>query len=394
MKELITHNLTAGWRNILKYKTQNAISVLCLSFGVLCFAIALYLCGVVWDKIVQEAILQESPNRWDRIIFMLFLFCLGISVLVIGMSGYLKMQLQLFLLRTREMSLRRCCGAKPRQLFSLLCAELFIVFMLVAVVSIGISLAFEAYSMPKLTKFGATDVIAINTSTIYRTELWVVLIAYAAAVGIAWLTVRRNLLSPLAKTVGRSFTQRTLWNGTMQVVQYSVAIVLFFVIALFFFIFQRDINRYETATDLDSVTIAKSIEVLRFVIQMIYILTAVCLTSIVLTVYSSISLETRGKQKEVAIRKVNGAKTRNIVLLFSRYYITTLSVSFVIALLVGAFYVVVLSITQGYWPSFSELLSGFLPPLLCSMLTITLVTVLTVWRKIYTISHINPSSFI
>ena len=35
---LITHNLKAAWRNILKYKVQNTISVLCLSVGVICFA--------------------------------------------------------------------------------------------------------------------------------------------------------------------------------------------------------------------------------------------------------------------------------------------------------------------------------------------------------------------
>ena len=35
---LITHNLKAAWRKILKYKVQNTISVLCLSVGVICFA--------------------------------------------------------------------------------------------------------------------------------------------------------------------------------------------------------------------------------------------------------------------------------------------------------------------------------------------------------------------
>lgn len=39
MNLLFKHNLAAGWRNILKYKTQNIISVLCLSVGVVLFTL-------------------------------------------------------------------------------------------------------------------------------------------------------------------------------------------------------------------------------------------------------------------------------------------------------------------------------------------------------------------
>ena len=33
------HNLKTAWRNLLKYKTQNIISIACLAVGVVCFAV-------------------------------------------------------------------------------------------------------------------------------------------------------------------------------------------------------------------------------------------------------------------------------------------------------------------------------------------------------------------
>lgn len=800
MKELTIHNLKAGWRNILKYKTQNIISIVCLSFGVLCFAIALYWINVVWCNYGRGAVMQDrttvsffkdyypvylkgdeivkikqlpmvktlsyktvsyaltanlkdkkgtelatelrvkyitpnwlkehnfysditgkkiedlkpgtvvmerraakqrlgdlyspsdfngyvtdkygnvsdvvysptysytveevlivlandkefdthemdvvlndgytllqfkealekalpeynpsvrinSSDRWAFGLFMLFLVCLGGSVLVIGMSGYLKMQLQLFLLRTREMSLRRCNGAKPYQLFMLLCAELAIVFAFVSVVSLAISAAFEAYAMPRLKEFGLINTVDMETSIIYHTELWVVLFAFLAAVAIAWITVRRSLKSPLAKTVGRSFTQRTLWNGTMQVVQYSTAVMLFYLISLLFYAMHKNAERYDlpdkpdyyknivstgslpaavnttqdkirqqmaalpsvelyaqminvecdvwekddscdlseslskkqivgevpedtinnykfivadvnalkmfhvgvnnefvsppfnyivrtfakpekldeikdalglnykTDTtqyqlidgkkyvsigfaqqfpqhkinyysdaafliidDCDSFLIPKSCDeltpnayyysfakakdndvdalqkdidglwhkirpevpedahitlptfydmwlvefkIIDFITQLMYLLTIVCLTSIVLTVYSSISLETRGKRKEVAIRKVNGAKVRDIVMLFSRYYIVTLSISFAFAALVGLIVLVGISMSaEMSWPDLDDFLCVILPPFLFSIVVITTVTIATVWQKISKIAHVSPA---
>ena len=73
---LIIHNLKAGWRNILKYKVQNTISVLCLSVGVICFAISLYFINVLWQNVekkyfqdnrVECSIQVEGRNIWKAI---------------------------------------------------------------------------------------------------------------------------------------------------------------------------------------------------------------------------------------------------------------------------------------------------------------------------------------
>ena len=121
----------------------------------------------------------------------------------------------------------------------------------------------------------------------------------------------------------------------------------------------------------------------------------ISLLCIIITVYSSIALETRGRQKEVAIRKVNGAKTRDIVMLFSRYYIVTLCTAYVLSLLIGVALIFVIWITaNGLHGWTSEETRVCITCYLESIATITLVTLLTVWQKIYKISHINPALLI
>ena len=567
------------------------------------------------NKLYPEYKIKWGPDyKKDKNILIIVIFCLillGSSVLIIGMSGYLKMQLQLFLLRTREMALRRCNGAKPYQLFMLLCYELLIVFCFVAVISILLSIAFADYALPLIERAGMTGRLCIYPHVIHESEPYIVIVTLLCAIGIAWLVVRKTLKSPLSKTVGRSFTQRTLWNGTMQVVQYLVTIILFFAIILTFTSMSEAIGSYKKNMDpdyfknvllvnlpssteswkklnkeaielpsiekkafyryihasilikedsiinsishvqndsihyysgyvidteylsmfkhditekIDSGEIIRSTpvfaskeevdsikhrlslkystcdeettlpdgnkyvrigytddtskrvgiyhnthfyiiknvdkyssngenvkakvddldirmyvipknndvdmfkkgydalwhkywpdassdfhypvysvydldfkehQIVNLITEFLSILTAISILCIILTVYSSISLETRGKQKEVAIRKVNGAKTRDIVMLFSRYYIVTLCTAFVLSLLIGVALVVVTSIVTNDWPGWtSEVSIRFYLCYLVSIATITLVTLLTVWQKIYKISHINPALLI
>lgn len=573
-------------------------------------------------------------------IFVLILFLLvGGSILITGLAGFLKMQLQLFVLRSREMALRRQNGAKPSQLFRLLCAELFIIFLFVAVVSIVLSVVvISNYGMSGPVFSDIVEYIDFDPYIIYRAEIWVVLFAYLVSIGIAWFAVRRTLKSPLAGTVGKSSSQRTFWNKTMQVVQYTTATSVITIIVAFILMWQQErsdkfnqgfepeyykelaviqnevnpdikqqilsssfikqkthialvqfiksANEYSTSsciprrnltnytdwydgivtdvealrmsgneiveipdyenmnvfspdymkgknvgiyvqpkeanavrkalnikfessnelftlpdgnkyirvgytqnlphfiangnvsafhiikdfdkflneirekqtepqdslkltnesnpdleeTDSENFTVisnqwivrptdwddfAKDVDgiyhknnpaisenihikvtsvydcwfttyiVGKSLIQLLAIIAVMCLICVVLTVYSSISLETRGKQKNVAIRKVNGAKTRDIVMLFSRNYIITLPISFCVAAVVVFLIIIAIPIMIG--PSFSydvDFIMMAVLSFLISVIIVTLVTILTVWQKIYKIAHINPAELI
>ena len=56
---MFLHHLKTSWRNLLKYKVQNAISILCLAAGVVCFAITVYFMysfgrSVYYNQIKQD----------------------------------------------------------------------------------------------------------------------------------------------------------------------------------------------------------------------------------------------------------------------------------------------------------------------------------------------------
>ncbi|MBQ2363034.1 MAG: hypothetical protein II287_05440, partial [Bacteroidaceae bacterium] len=56
---MLLHHFKISWRNLLKYKVQNAISIACLAVGVVCFAITVYFmygfgCHVYYSQIKQD----------------------------------------------------------------------------------------------------------------------------------------------------------------------------------------------------------------------------------------------------------------------------------------------------------------------------------------------------
>ena len=119
--------------------------------------------------------------------------------------------------------------------------------------------------------------------------------------------------------------------------------------------------------------------------QLSLLLACVSLLCIVLTVFSSISIETKGRQKEVAIRKVHGAQTRQILWLFLRYYLYVLLVSAIIAIPCTI-----------YINSLLHVLNVViaLSSIVFSILAVSFVTLFTVWFKISQIAHTNAADVI
>lgn len=114
----------------------------------------------------------------------------------------------------------------------------------------------------------------------------------------------------------------------------------------------------------------------------------VCLVITLLGVYSAITLDTERRQKEVAIRKVNGAGLKEIILLFTRLYLWMLSISFVIA--APIIYLILQQWKQMYLVFFNDgiLYWGGI------LLGVTIITALTVIFRILKIAHINPATII
>lgn len=550
-------------------------------------------------------------------LFTLLMIFLGAAVLIIGLSGYLKMQLQLFQLRRRELALRRCHGAQTGQLFRLLCSELFIIFCFTVVTAVLLSVAIADYAMPILTKLGMTRWVYVDFPLFYSMEAWVVLFTFCFSILMAWLSVRRILKAPLSQTVGKSYQQKSRWAGAVQVLQFFTAMILFFLISISIYLTNKADNEYclpestsasyyknigymwemdnsrpgifkqaaqlesvervamftnrfwqltdsqfdstglteviprerllnmtyyddndfyiyftvvepdifpitkvtvhetdgseeglqgddirkaifaykdeaeamrnklglsviapKEITFMDSLTyvcigyanplpshkkgfndncfyilqgekqiealkergksiyaehyllqpkdgdfdaMAKevnelchrlipampanfqfdmpsiydqwylSLQVITLVKQATLLLSLITLLCIILTVYSSVALETRSRQKEVAIRKVHGAKKRDIVKLFSRYYLVTLVIAFLLALAAVGGFISFISKDSSINP---DDIFIFIGGFLASAAIITLVTILTVWSKIRKIANINATEYL
>ena len=116
------------------------------------------------------------------------------------------------------------------------------------------------------------------------------------------------------------------------------------------------------------------------------ILGAISLLVVVLSIYSAISMDTISRQKEVAIRKINGATPKVIAWMFGRIYILTYLIVFAFVFPVGR--LVATIAFQGYdapyrWDWVVGIFIG-----------IALLIFAVTAYKIYRIMHLNPATII
>lgn len=115
------------------------------------------------------------------------------------------------------------------------------------------------------------------------------------------------------------------------------------------------------------------------------------LVSVIITllgVYATITLDTERRQKEVAIRKVNGAGMKQIILLFARLYISLLVITAILAFPIV--YVILRKWSEMYQVFFNDglLYWGGI------FIGVTILTVTTVIFKIIKIARLNPAEVI
>lgn len=138
---------------------------------------------------------------------------------------------------------------------------------------------------------------------------------------------------------------------------------------------------YQIRTFLDDI---HEIQALEYILKDIILFFAI--VSIIITllgVYSSITLDTEHRKKEVAIRKVNGAGIKEIIWLFARLYITLLVVTaaitfpiiYTILQLWKQMYIVFFNCGFWFWTGI--------------FITVSIITAFTIWFRILKIARIN-----
>lgn len=156
----------------------------------------------------------------------------GHSVLLIGLFGFLKTQIQLFRLRQREMGLRQCMGAQREQLFALMMWEVAIVFLFVTLLTLALSALLAHYALPIL-HYIADDNFYVDMPRTYSTELWICLVTFLATSVIAALSVRRVITTPLSEVVGKSHRTSTRGRSLLIILQMVVCQAFVFVVCFF-----------------------------------------------------------------------------------------------------------------------------------------------------------------
>ena len=119
------------------------------------------------------------------------------------------------------------------------------------------------------------------------------------------------------------------------------------------------------------------------------ILAIVSLLLVVLSVYSSLSLDTLGRQKEVAIRKINGAKPADIFLLFAKTYLYIFAAAYVLAYAL----VFIIGIYNFENDPHIECVRSWQWPVQLFVLMSVLLAVVTGW-KIRQVMRLNPAEVV
>ena len=111
----------------------------------------------------------------------------------------------------------------------------------------------------------------------------------------------------------------------------------------------------------------------------------ICILLVILSVSSSISAETNMRRKEVALRKINGAKARNIMELFIKPYGIILAVAFVIGNLAA------LAFLRNDYSGYADTFLLIAP---ATLLAMVLIIMFTIFRRIRIIMRTNPADVI
>ncbi len=123
-----------------------------------------------------------------------------------------------------------------------------------------------------------------------------------------------------------------------------------------------------------------------------WILGCVSLLICIMSIFSTITLDTRARRKEIAVRKVNGAKNLDIYRLFGRVYLVLISAALVIALPLSVlFNNFIASIVQEMAPS--SFLSPAAPIIIGCSTVIVLIIIIVCWQ-IHRVMQENPSNII
>lgn len=124
-----------------------------------------------------------------------------------------------------------------------------------------------------------------------------------------------------------------------------------------------------------------------------WILSAICFVICFMGIWSSISLDTRSRQKEIAVRKVHGAKRKDVVALFARLYVWLVVVASVMSMPLMIIFNTLLQ-EWGMQQGIPRELVSPVMPIIMSISIVSLVVALVVGVHIRKMMRLQPADII
>ena len=136
--------------------------------------------------------------------------------------------------------------------------------------------------------------------------------------------------------------------------------------------------------------VAQKYDVIFALITIVYILSAISVVTTVAGIYAGVALDTRRRRKEMALRKLNGAGSKIIAMIFMRTYIWIIIVAATIS--VPLFFITFDEVRRHIMPgvSYSDMAIAYIITL---ALIIAITTVTIAW-KIRDIMHADPIEYL
>lgn len=119
----------------------------------------------------------------------------------------------------------------------------------------------------------------------------------------------------------------------------------------------------------------------------IYIMLGISMLTTVATIYAAISLDTRRRRKEMALRKINGAKAKDICRIFAKIYIIIMGISILIALPLS--WIIIKALNEAFDFETSPLLATTIAVIVC----VTAIFI-TLYSKIRDVMNVDPVSYL
>ncbi len=149
-------------------------------------------------------------------------------------------------------------------------------------------------------------------------------------------------------------------------------------------------NRVDTVVKSYYDIMSSDFELILAIITVVYILSAISIVTTMAAIYAGVSLDTRRRRKEMALRKLNGADRKIIAMIFLRTYIWIIGIAAVIALPLcfSAHGMIKLLMLKSI-----QVTSVWLPYFI-GLIIIIAVTACTIAWKIRDIMHADPIEYL